>query len=106
MWPRIDYGVAKDIPDTSTVQWQIPIGLQMLFAGLLGLGTMTLKESTRWLTLKGRHEEAWNSLKWIRASDDEDVRYEMDEIRAGVEIEAQAKEGFHFKGKSHCSQWI
>ncbi|KAK6432576.1 hypothetical protein LTR95_011254 [Oleoguttula sp. CCFEE 5521] len=54
----VDYGVAKDIPGTQSRQWQIPIGLQMLPAGLLGLGMLTLKESTRWLTQHGRHEEA------------------------------------------------
>jgi MFS family permease len=93
-----DWGVARDIPDTYSTQWQIPIGLQMLFAGLLGIGTLTLKESTRWLTMKGRHEEAWQSLKWIRASDDDDVVDEMEEIRLGVESEVHAREGFHFKG--------
>lgn len=97
-----DWGVAKNIPDTQSKQWQIPVGLQMLFAGLLGIGTMTLKESTRWLTMKGRHEEALESLEWIRASDDdEEVRSEMMEIRLGVESEAHAKEGFHFSGASH-----
>lgn len=93
-----DYGVAEDISDRESRQWQIPVGLQMLFAGLLGVGTMTLKESTRWLTMKGRHAEAWDSLKWIRASDGEDAQREMEEIRAGVEREARAKEGFELKG--------
>jgi MFS family permease len=94
----IDWVVAKDVPDTQSRQWQIPVGLQMLFASLLGLGTMTLKESTRWLTMQGRHAEAWESLTWIRASDDEDVQLEMEEIKLGVEAEARAKEGFKFRG--------
>ena len=96
-----DWGVAKNIPDTDSKQWQIPIGLQMLFAGLLGIGTLTLKESTRWLTMQGRHDEAWSSLKWIRASEDEDVHLEMEEIRMGVQVEAHAREGFQFMGKPH-----
>ncbi|KAH8897908.1 MFS sugar transporter-like protein [Thozetella sp. PMI_491] len=90
----IDYGVAKAIPNTESRQWQIPIGLQLLPAALLGLGMLTLKESTRWLTKKGRHEEAWESLKWIRADDSQATRDEMEEIRLGVEMEARAREGF------------
>lgn len=97
-----DWGVAKNIPNTESRQWQIPVGLQMLFAGLLGTGTMTLMESTRWLAMKGRHAEAWESLKWIRASDDEDVRSEMVEIKLGVELEAHAREGFQFSGMHDC----
>ena len=93
-----DWGVARDISDTESIQWQIPIGLQILFAGLLGIGTLSLKESVRWLTQKGRHDEAWTSLKWIRASEDGDVHLEMEEIRLGVEMEAHAKEGFQLKG--------
>lgn len=58
----------------------------------------TLKESTRWLTKKGRHDEAWESLKWVRADDSQEVRDEMEEIRVGVAMEAQAMEGFKLKG--------
>ena len=96
----IDYGMASDVPDTESRQWQTPVGLQILWAGILGLGMLTLKESTRWLTQQGRHDEAWNSLKWIRAHDGDDVVLEMEEIRAGVETEAHAREGFQLKGTS------
>ncbi|OCK78881.1 MFS sugar transporter-like protein [Lepidopterella palustris CBS 459.81] len=92
----IDYAVTKRVPKVSK-QWQIPIGLQLVPAALLGLGMFTLKESTRWLTKKGRHEEAWESLKWIRASDSQKVADEMEEIRAGVEMEERATEGFRIK---------
>lgn len=61
---------------------------------------ITLKESTRWLTKRGRHEEAWESLKWIRADDSQETRDEMEEIRLGVEMEARETEGFRFKGQS------
>lgn len=81
-----------------TSQWQIPIGLQILPAFLLGVGMLTLKESTRWLTSKGRHDEAWESLVWIRGSDSQATVDEMEEIRTGVAVEAHEREGFHFKG--------
>lgn len=78
-------------------QWQIPIALQIVPAAVLGLGALTLKESTRWLTQKGRHQEAWESLVWIRASDAPYVQEEMREIRAGVELEQAATEGLTVK---------
>jgi len=86
--------MAKDYAKTDSNMWMIPVALQILWAGLLGLGMFTLKESARWLTAKGRHEEAWESLKWIRADDGPATQAEMEEIRAGVEMEAHAREGF------------
>lgn len=93
----VDYAMAEVVPSVSR-QWQIPIGLQIIPAGLLGLGMFTLKESTRWLTKKGRHDEAWESLKWIRADESQATIEEMEEIRVGVEMEQRATEGFHVKG--------
>jgi hypothetical protein len=95
----VDYAVSKSIPTSKAKQWQIPIGLQLVPAALLCFGMLTLKESVRWLTKKGRHDEAWESLKWIRADDAQATIDEMEEIRIGVEMERQATEGFHFKGK-------
>lgn len=69
-------------------------------AAFLGLGTLTLAESVRWLTKKGRHEEAWESLKWIRADESQATVEEMEEIRLGVELERRATEGLRAKGNS------
>ncbi|KAI1076713.1 general substrate transporter [Whalleya microplaca] len=93
----VDYGVARGIANTEPAQWQIPIGLQLAPAALLGLGMLTVKESTRWLTKKGRHEEAWESLQWIRADSSQATVDEMEEIRFGVEAETLATEGFQLK---------
>ena len=59
---------------------------------------LTLKESTRWLTHNGRHDEAWESLVWVRGSDNTRVAEEMDEIRVGVDYEIRETEGFKFSG--------
>lgn len=102
--------MARGIASSSSAQWQIPIGLQLIPAALLGLGMLTLPESTRWLTKKGRHGEAWASLQWIRGEEEEEERCgaasttagvaaEMDEIRAGVDRETRETEGFHLRGK-------
>lgn len=60
---------------------------------------LTLPESARWLTGKGRHDEAWESLKWIRASDSAETWKEMEEIRLGVKENERAQEGFQMKGE-------
>ena len=52
----------------------------------------------RWLTKKGRHDEAWESLKWIRADESQSTVEEMEEIRMGVEMERRATEGLKVKG--------
>ncbi|KAI0898824.1 general substrate transporter [Annulohypoxylon nitens] len=93
----IDYGVEKGIESTSSSQWQIPIGLQLAPAALLGLGMLTVPESARWLTKKGRNEEAWASLHWIRADSSQTTRDEMEEIRSGVAAETRATEDFHVR---------
>jgi len=64
----IDYGVSIGLPVSST-QWQIPVGLQLVPPAVLGLGLLAFPESVRWLAKKGRYDEAWESLKWMRADD-------------------------------------
>lgn len=64
----IDYAVEITLPGQSK-QWQIPVGLQLVPAAVLGLGLFTQPESVRWLAKNDRWEDAWESLKWMRASD-------------------------------------
>lgn len=93
-----DYGVSKNVKPIAR-QWQIPIGLQIIPGALLGLGMLTLTESVRWLTKRGEHEKAWESLKWIRADDSLVVQEEMEEIRAWAAQEARETAGFQLTGK-------
>lgn len=77
-----------------TRQWQIPIGLQLLPGGLVGLGMLLVKESARWLAKRGRTDEALASLVWVRGGEDSAlVRAELAEITAGLENEIRATEG-------------
>jgi MFS family permease len=64
----IDYGVTVGMKQSSA-QWQIPVGLQMLPAAVLGFGLIGFPESVRWLVKKERYDEAWESLSWMRADD-------------------------------------
>jgi MFS family permease len=93
----IDYAVEKHVA-SSDRQWQIPIGLQLVPAGILGLGMLFLKESVRWLASVGRHDEALQSLIWVRGGEDtEEVRTEMAEILDGISAEVAATEGVTWK---------
>jgi MFS family permease len=89
----VDYGVSKHIKP-STKQWQIPIGLQLVPGGILGLGMLLCKESTRWLAKRGRVDEALESLIWVRGGEDTvEVREEVAEILAGINEEVRVTEG-------------
>ena len=94
----VDYAVGK-APGFAHMskQWQVPIGLQMVPGALMGLGMLTLKESARWLIFQGEHEKALESLKWVRASDSEEVLEELAEMQRGVEDDQRASAGFQPK---------
>lgn len=88
----VDYGAAQHI-EPSTRQWRIPVALQLVPGGILGLGMLLTKESTRWLAQHDRHEEALQSLIWVRGGDRMEVRMEFHEIVAGIEEEERQTAG-------------
>jgi sugar porter (SP) family MFS transporter len=94
----LNYGVSLHIAP-STKQWRIPVAIQLIPGGIMLLGLFFLKESPRWLMSKGRHEEAVQSLAFIRCEspDSEIVEKELAEIRAAVEEELNATEGITWK---------
>ena len=83
---------------SNTQQWQVPIGLQLVPGALMGLGMFFTKESVRWYANKGRNEEAFASLQWVRGGEDTpELRAEFREILAGVQVEIQQSEGLTWK---------
>ena len=80
-----------------TRQWQIPVSMQIIPGALLFLSMFTLKESVRWLVKKGRSDEAWESLTWIRGDDSQETRDEFDLIGLGVNQEFAVTEGLSKK---------
>lgn len=80
------------ISDVNTVSWRLPLALQCIPAIGLGLGTLFIPYSPRWLLKHGRDEEALRSLAWLRKRpiDDEMVRIEFLEIKAEAIFEQES----------------
>lgn len=95
----VDYGCKLHISNKSTAQWRLPLGLQMIFPGMLMLGTLALKESPRWLATKGDEARAINNLAWMRnlPADSPEVQAEFQEIHASIIAEQQATGGVTWK---------
>ncbi|CAN6604958.1 high-affinity glucose transporter Hxt2p [Trichomonascus vanleenenianus] len=66
----IDYGVNQHI--TGSKQWRIPLGVQMVPAGMLIVGTLFLRESPRWLAESGDDVRALRNLAFMRGGSTED----------------------------------
>jgi sugar porter (SP) family MFS transporter len=79
--------------------WRIPFGLQLLPAGIMVFGLLTVKESPRWLASVGRSDEALRNLAYLRRSSEShpEVLEEMAEIQAAIDEEKAAREGVNWK---------
>ncbi|KAJ5279752.1 hypothetical protein N7478_005124 [Penicillium angulare] len=76
----INYGVDSTMAP-SHKQWIIPFAIQLIPAGMLLIGGVFIRESPRWLFLRGRREEAIKNLCWIRSLEESDI-YIIEEIGA------------------------
>ena len=72
---------------TSSLQWQIPVAVQLFPGVFLLLGTLIIPESPRFLGEKERLDRAEDALAWLRGlpKDDSTVSHELDEIQEAAE---------------------
>ncbi|KAI0363814.1 general substrate transporter [Pilatotrama ljubarskyi] len=107
----INLGISLHIKEGAGV-WRIPFGFQLVPAGIMAFGLLTVRESPRWLASKGRIDSAINNLAYMRrlSPDDERIRSEMAEIEAAIEEEREARKGLGlreaFFGKGNFIRFV
>ncbi|PCH39071.1 general substrate transporter [Wolfiporia cocos MD-104 SS10] len=94
----INLGISLHIKSGPEI-WRIPFGFQLVPAGCMALGLLTIKESPRWLASKDRMDEAIANLSYLRRlpPDAEQVRLEIAEIEAAIREEREARNGLGLK---------
>ena len=70
-----------------TGQWRLMLGVLLIPSLIMLIGTFTLPESPRWLALKGRFDDAKDTLNKIRSNKDE-VEFELAEIRETMQTKS------------------
>ncbi|KAG6917089.1 hypothetical protein DXG01_003978 [Tephrocybe rancida] len=107
----INYGVGIHIASGVNI-WRIPFGFQLVPAGIMAFGLLTIKESPRWLASVGRNEEAIKNLAYLRKEPvtSENVIAEMIEIEAVIQEEREARTGLGlreaFFGKGNFIRFV
>ncbi|KAF5380802.1 hypothetical protein D9757_007127 [Collybiopsis confluens] len=107
----INLGVGLHFAGTSKI-WRIPFGFQLVPAGIMTLGLLSIKESPRYLASIGKTEEAIATLAYLRRASPESevVILEMAEIEAAIKEEREAREGLGlreaFLGKGNAIRFF
>ncbi|KAG6811789.1 hypothetical protein H0H92_005859 [Tricholoma furcatifolium] len=107
----INYGVGIHITSGVNV-WRIPFGFQLVPAGIMAFGLLTIKESPRWLSSVDRRQEAIKTLAYLRKEPvtSRSVVEEMVEIEAAIEEERETRKGLGmreaFFGKGNFIRFV
>lgn len=86
------YGAFVGFPDTSSKQWRVSLGIQIVPAGILALLILLFPESPRWLIDHDRSEDALRTLAQLHSNGDERdpwVLAEYSQIRDSIAHEHQ-----------------
>ncbi|KAF4546876.1 Sugar (and other) transporter-like protein 60 [Elsinoe fawcettii] len=76
--------------DTNDLQWRLPLAIQVIPAGILGLLIMVFPESPRWLIDNGKPELGLQTLARLHSNgnvDDPWVRAEYEQIQEAITFE-------------------
>jgi sugar porter (SP) family MFS transporter len=91
----INYGIVHNMDRTKSSAWRIPMGVQLIPAGLLALMIPLLKESPVWLLKRGRDDDARKIYSYFRnlPEDHEYIQQDMKFVKNEI-----AKERAHLVG--------
>ncbi|TBU26894.1 general substrate transporter [Dichomitus squalens] len=80
--------------------WRTVVGIGFVWPVILGVGILFMPESPRWLTARGRYDEARRSIALARGIPDSEadnhavVHREVGEMRAAIDLESKEKAGW------------
>lgn len=76
------FAAHSSLPDSSSMQWLIPVTVQLIPGILVLLGTAAIPESPRFLTQKGKAGATRDAIAWLRSLSREhkDVLLECEEL--------------------------
>ncbi|KAK9895425.1 general substrate transporter [Cystobasidium minutum MCA 4210] len=85
----INYGIVHNVDTTKSVAWRIPMAVQLIPAGLLALGLPFLKESPVYLIKRGKLDQAYKNLSYLRnlPADHEYIEQDVQFVRRQLEDE-------------------
>ncbi|EON64118.1 hypothetical protein W97_03348 [Coniosporium apollinis CBS 100218] len=71
------------LADSSALQWEIPVAVQLVPGVLLLLGTLFIPEAPRYLVDTGKDDAAQDALAWLRSlpREDPDIQDELSELQ-------------------------
>lgn len=89
----VGYGTFIAYPASSTKQWRIPLGIQIIPATILGMLILFFPESPRWLIQHGKSDLGLSTLAKLHAHGNEQdpwVRAEFEQIQESISIEEES----------------
>ncbi|THW18794.1 general substrate transporter [Aureobasidium pullulans] len=86
------YGTTKNFAGTNNDQWRVPLGVQIIPAGILAALILLFPESPRWLMDHHQHDKALHTLAKLHAAGDVTdtwVVAEYEQIKAAIQDEEE-----------------
>ncbi|CAJ2502681.1 Uu.00g100750.m01.CDS01 [Anthostomella pinea] len=96
-----NYGASINLSNDSRSQWVAPQTAHIGFAGMILICSFTLSETPRFLTIRGKHEEATKALCRLRQLPESHpfIQAELGGMREQLEREQEATHGVSVWGK-------
>ena len=88
----VAWGTFIHFPASSSKQWRIPLGIQIIPGAILGLLILLFPESPRWLIKHGKPEQGLTNLAKLHAHGNEQdpwVRAEFEQIQESIAYEEE-----------------